>query len=627
MRGVSAVIRVGAPALRARGAVLGSIRALRQYASDGTVPAGFENHVEPGRVVVLGRTMADGYRMTLALEPVGDAQITVDAGGRVTASAGPGKDSFFLRATALTDEPPLNPIPEHAILTGAAIPDQQSRDALAFLAYREKLLAGSWRFLTYFGRDTLISLEMLMPVLTPAPIEAGLGSVIARLGKDGEVAHEEAIGEWAVLDNRLRNRPGDPRAPVLDYSMVDDDFLLAPALARYLLDTPEGRARASAFLATRTAAGVTYRDAARKNLARVIALAAPFTASRSPADLIALRPGTHAGNWRDSNTGLGEGRVPYDVNAALVPAALVAAARLYESPLFARDPGAAATARASADAWRAAAAPFRVEIPEAEARARVAAYATAAGIDPAAALATIDGPVVLDALSLDASGTPVPVLHSDVAFRWLYDAPSSADLAQSARRLFAPFPAGLLTPVGVLVANPAFAADPATRALFTTHDYHGTVVWSWQQALIAAGIEHQLARTDLHGRRAPRAGGRGDRAVEGDPRHPGPRHGHGGAVVVPGGGWALRSRALRRRARRRRRVERGAALEHRVPVGAALVGRAQVEMAARRAQGSIVAAPALAARSLQSTFGRRCAGYLSLSSRRVAARSAHHHGQ
>jgi hypothetical protein len=47
------------------------------------------------------------------------------------------------------------------------------------------------------------------------------------------------------------------------------------------------------------------------------------------------------------------------------------------------------------------------------------------------------------------------------------------------------------------VANPTFAADPALRARFTRHDYHGTVVWSWQQALLAAGIRNQLARTDL----------------------------------------------------------------------------------------------------------------------------------
>ncbi|APR75429.1 Glycogen debranching enzyme [Minicystis rosea] len=497
MRGVTVRIRIDAPLLRVRGAVLGSIRALRQYTSAGTVPAGFENRIERGRTVLLSRTMLDGHRISLALTPEGGAHVDVDAQGRITAAAAPGETGFVLQATALTDEPPLSPIGATSLLNASAVRDPQSRDALAFLSYDEKLLAGSWRFLTYFGRDTLISLDMLMSALTPEVIEAGLGSVIERLGASGEVAHEEAIGEWAVLENRAHARPGDPRAPVLDYSMVDGDFLLAPALARYLLEDPDGRERASAFLARRTAAGLTYREAVRKNLARVLALAAPFALSQSPSDLIALKPGTHAGNWRDSGNGLGGGRVPYDVNVALVPAALEAAARLYESASLHADPEAAAIARQRADVWRDAASLFRVEVPEADARARVAAFATAHGLDPAAALSTIHGPVVFDAVALDASFAPIPVLNTDVGFRWLYDTPPSDEVERTARRIVAPFPAGLFTPVGVFVANPAFAGDPVIRSLFTGHDYHGTVVWSWQQALLAAGIDRQLARADL----------------------------------------------------------------------------------------------------------------------------------
>ncbi len=59
-----------------------------------------------------------------------------------------------------------------------------------------------------------------------------------------------------------------------------------------------------------------------------------------------------------------------------------------------------------------------------------------------------------------------------------------------------PFPAGLMTGVGMLVANPAFAAA-ALQSGFSRNAYHGTVVWSWQQALFAAGLERQLHRTDL----------------------------------------------------------------------------------------------------------------------------------
>jgi hypothetical protein len=48
----------------------------------------------------------------------------------------------------------------------------------------------------------------------------------------------------------------------------------------------------------------------------------------------------------------------------------------------------------------------------------------------------------------------------------------------------------------MLVANPAYSPT-ALQALFSRNAYHGTVVWSWQQALFAAGLERQLLRQDL----------------------------------------------------------------------------------------------------------------------------------
>lgn len=38
---------------------------------------------------------------------------------------------------------------------------------VAALTYVSKFTAGSWRFLTYFGRDTLISLRLFMVSFTP----------------------------------------------------------------------------------------------------------------------------------------------------------------------------------------------------------------------------------------------------------------------------------------------------------------------------------------------------------------------------------------------------------------------------------------------------------------------------
>ena len=45
-------------------------------------------------------------------------------------------------------------------------------------------------------------------------------------------------------------------------------------------------------------------------------------------------------------------------------------------------------------------------------------------------------------------------------------------------------------------ANPVFSDAAQQRKLDRTA-YHGTVVWSWQQAMLAAGLQRQLARSDL----------------------------------------------------------------------------------------------------------------------------------
>jgi hypothetical protein len=48
----------------------------------------------------------------------------------------------------------------------------------------------------------------------------------------------------------------------------------------------------------------------------------------------------------------------------------------------------------------------------------------------------------------------------------------------------------------MVVANPAFAPR-AKWTDFGADRYHGTVVWSWQQAMHAAGLARQLERRDL----------------------------------------------------------------------------------------------------------------------------------
>lgn len=48
--------------------------------------------------------------------------------------------------------------------------------------------------LQYFGRDSMIALRLLMPILTSDAIEAALGAVIERVNITGALCHEETIG-------------------------------------------------------------------------------------------------------------------------------------------------------------------------------------------------------------------------------------------------------------------------------------------------------------------------------------------------------------------------------------------------------------------------------------------------
>jgi hypothetical protein len=47
-----------------------------------------------------------------------------------------------------------------------------------------------------------------------------------------------------------------------------------------------------------------------------------------------------------------------------------------------------------------------------------------------------------------------------------------------------------------VVANPVYAT-PAVQAKMSRTAYHGTVIWSWQQAVLAAGLQRQLRRPEL----------------------------------------------------------------------------------------------------------------------------------
>ncbi|NDB72762.1 MAG: hypothetical protein EB033_09585, partial [Proteobacteria bacterium] len=564
IQGVAVTIITDAPELRFAPAVLGNIRTIRDVGYGARLIPRLRRYsiavtgTASDRALTIERPGLDGrHAYAIQVEPRDGTTVTVDPDGGFTLHPPP-TGQVCADIVATCDDPHLTPIPVDRLLRPSARARLTGTDAhrdlnaLAFLAYREKLLAGSWQYLTYFGRDTLLALRLLAPAIGADLFEAGLGAVIDRMAPTGDVAHEESLGEYALMERdrarkharqtgtaipdhvSARGHGRSRTSPLLDYKMVDDDFLLAPVLAHYLLDTPDdgatvnvagsrsdGASRARAFLGRRTPTGLTYADAIRQNLETVIERARPYATSQLPRDLIHLRQSAAhvdqerwggrmpVGNWRDSSDGLGGGSVPFDVNVALVPAALRDAARLLDTGWFSgatdaqHEPGLtlADDARALASAWTGTDRHFTVTITADQARANLTSIGHNRGLPNrfiTDALGTIsDEPVTFPGIALDAEGTPVPVMHGDDSLVLLFGDPSPDTLHQIADRLTAPFPAGLRLPgAGTLVANPVHAGEDL-RARFTAGHYHGTVIWSWPQAAYAAGIARQIDRPDL----------------------------------------------------------------------------------------------------------------------------------
>ena len=308
LRGIEAEVTADVPRLDVRRAVLSSVRVLRDYQALGTAPESvLTTPMLAGNRLTWARDRLDGaagYQLSIeALDGAG-----IDENGAISRGHG---EKVRLRLTALTGETPLTPLGGGSLLMDGAASevgkeadkDQRARNALAFLSYDEKYLAGSWRFDTYFGRDTLISLALLAPVLQPNAVESGIASVLARLAPNGEVAHEEDIGEFAVLRNEKESGRRSA-TPLYDYAMIDDDFLLAPVVADFLLSTPAARARAWEFLASRniesvdanrSAARERHGDALVRNLMWVVERAARFAAA--PDARQSHRPQARTRSW------------------------------------------------------------------------------------------------------------------------------------------------------------------------------------------------------------------------------------------------------------------------------------------------------------------------------------------
>lgn len=136
-----------------------------------------------------------------------------------------------------------------------------------------------------------------------------------------------------------------------------------------------------------------------------------------------------------------------------------------------------------------------------EARGLVQSYAVESGFGGPVDLDNMKSNVHFHGLALDGNNNQsiVKVMNTDDCFRlFLVNSTDQEQLTlfldQAAEHIIQPFPIGLSTPIGVLIANPAYGGDPIYAKNFTNNVYHGTVVWSWQLSMLAAGLARQLDR-------------------------------------------------------------------------------------------------------------------------------------
>jgi glycogen debranching enzyme len=590
-QGIEVVLRAETPRLVLEDVVLDSVRTIRdrllgpqgseavradreRFASRVSAPADWARETaelkkdNQGSRLVFHRTELNGqpYQAELSL-PEG---VRARPEGHSWVLEGPAGFQVRLRASV-----PYGPLPGYrpgdlfTEATGRLLEDldragdpraercRASLRNLLFLARKDKLMAGSWRFLTYFGRDTMLSLLLLQPLLRPEALAAGVQSVLDRLSPDGQVAHEEDLGPWAErrrIAEILRAQetrtlgaslPGPPAAvapalaqalqtPLYDYKMVDDDFLLPLCLHRLLGEGDRFRE----FLARVGPDGRKNLDKVLKNWSFVLKSAEPLARARAagePAESlfrhqVHLREGEHTGDWRDSDNGLGWGRYPGSVNVELVAAALRAiqamaaalppeeveeAARRLGHPDL---PGRLGQAGRLAEAWDTTVDAYRVHLSPEQVRERLRRYLASPALSPQEVAfyrsrplgpggptlgEFLDGGPVppalarglrFTALSLDAQGRPVQVLNSDASFRLFLGQPSEEDLQDILTVLELEYPVGLLTPVGPVVANPAYSPDPVHHRELGRTAYHGAVVWGFQSAMLQAGLVRQLER-------------------------------------------------------------------------------------------------------------------------------------
>jgi hypothetical protein len=345
------------------------------------------------------------------------------------------------------------------------------------LSSKEKLMAGLPNYATYFGRDMMMTSLMMQPVWTDAMAEFVIASALRKLGPQGDVSHEEALGGQAIRENAVEynaqmteyfrlvargNRAaaatalanarallGDLQKVRENYHMRDDEFQLPIVVARYLTNPAVTTAKKRAFLVDSSDGTGSRLRLLMKELALVSALASPYAREPVVQNLIGSPrlDSTHwrSISWRDSNAGYANGRFAMDINAIWAPRALQAIGEILDAlkamgissqqvtavtpgpsgaalAEFVRDP---ASLERAIQNWQRAVGHFVVSFTPDEIRTRVAARLQSLPADERAywqRVLTATGadrqPLEFVAISLDSAGRPIPVVNTDPA-TWL----------------------------------------------------------------------------------------------------------------------------------------------------------------------------------------------------------------
>ena len=360
--GISGAIRLNSSAVLSV-AILGSIRTVRDFTEGPSllIPeiqnATNYSLADDGTLTIDRLWLDNVTTTTLTFTPLDSNSISL-VGDSSTFEAG------LYAFEAYYNYPQLEQLSPEEVLTPDAqglitqSPDRTS--SLSFFSYTTKLLAGGWRFLTYFGRDSMLTLLLMQPVLSEGEggaIEAVISSVLERINQtDGSACHEETIGDYATYLHQQENVTSTQ--PLCDYKMIDTDYYVPILIKNYFVDTKTGQTRSDAFFNTTATSdfgngNLTWAQLALINAEKIMNTSAAFAApgGQTQDNLIHLKEGQIVGQWRDSTYGIGGGRIPFDVNTALVPAALRAISVLAANGYYEDYPDWNETAAEYAQVW------------------------------------------------------------------------------------------------------------------------------------------------------------------------------------------------------------------------------------------------------------------------------------